>query len=129
MAARVLFLEPDALLASTYRRALERAGHSVSHHTSAAMAMQAADRQRPDILVIELQLARHNGVDFLYEFRSYREWQSIPVILMSQVPPQEAVMSGEVWEQLGITTYLYKPHTTLQQLVQSVDGALAATPA
>lgn len=122
--SQILFIEPDRTLAKAYGSALKRAGHTVKHFVDAALAMQAADTNRPDLLIIELQLARHNGVDFLYEFRSYREWQTIPVVILSIVPPHEAGMGDSIWQQLGVAAYCYKPHTSLASLVTTVHEAL-----
>ena len=118
--ARILLVEPDQLLARTYQTALQRAGHKVDIAASAQAAVDAADAHRPDVVVLELQLADHNGVEFLYEFRSYPEWQKVPVIVQSNVPLNEFKISAATWRQLGVAGYLYKPRTTLSQLLAAV---------
>ncbi|MDB5163709.1 MAG: hypothetical protein JWS12_327 [Candidatus Saccharibacteria bacterium] len=123
----ILYIEPDAILAKTYIAALERAGYTVKHYKHAAAAMLAADAHKPDLVIMELQLAGHNGVDFLYEFRSYSEWQRVPIIIVSVVPPYEAGFSPDVWQQLGVTRYFYKQHTSLAALVDGSRKAMAAT--
>jgi response regulator RpfG family c-di-GMP phosphodiesterase len=87
-----------------------------------------ADRFQPDLVVIELQLVEHSGIEFLYEFRSYPDWQDVPVIVQSQVPPREFNASIQLLkDELGIKEYLYKPQTTLKQLLRSVNGHIAVT--
>lgn len=123
---QVLLLEPDRILAGTYKQALEAGGHEVTPVSGAQAALIAADDIKPDVVIIELQLIEHSGIEFLYEFRSYADWQRVPVIVQTQVPPAEF---NDNWrllrEQLGVTTYLYKPHTTLKQLLRSVNEATA----
>jgi DNA-binding response OmpR family regulator len=87
--ARILLLEPDQVLAEAYRQALQQQGHSVVLSTSAQTAVLVADDHRPDLVILELQLVEHSGIEFLYEFRSYADWQDIAVIIQSQVPPGE----------------------------------------
>lgn len=123
--AHILLIEPDAILAATYREALERCGHSVNCQSRAQLAIEAADNQRPDLVVVELQLVRHNGVDFLYEFRSYNDWQPIPAVILSVVPPHEAGLGPSLWRQLNIAAYCYKPHTTLEDLLAVVHDLTA----
>jgi DNA-binding response OmpR family regulator len=119
----IILLEPDRLLAETYRQALMHAGHTVTPCASAQGAVMAADQQTPDVVIMELQLIEHSGIEFLYEFRSYSEWQSIQVIIQSQVPPSEFSANWQsLKQQLGIETYLYKPHTSLQKLLKAVAG-------
>ncbi len=119
----VLLLEPDRLLAQIYERALQAAEHNVTAVRSAQAAVHAADQQQPDVVVMELQLPIHNGVEFLYEFRSYSEWLHIPIIIQSFVPPHDYAAAATLQRELGIQRFLHKPATSLRQLV-SVIGAL-----
>jgi len=118
-------IEPDRVLAETYREACVRAGHSLVPCASAQAAILAADQKTPDAVIVELQLIQHSGIEFLYEFRSYPEWQHIPVIIHSVVSPAEFADNWELFkQQAGISRYLYKPHTTLKELLATVDGVL-----
>jgi two-component system OmpR family response regulator len=117
---RVLLIEPDALQANVYARALECAGCHVRHVVSAQAAVHAADEQAPDVVVLELQLPQHNGVEFLYEFRSYSEWRAIPVLLHTFVPERELAHAATLHAELGVAKTLYKPATSLEQLCAAV---------
>lgn len=119
----ILLLEPDRLLAETYRLALERAGHSVAHATTAQGAVHVADEQSPEVVVLELQLPSHNGVEFLYEFRSYPEWLGVPIVLHTYVPAAELAHAATLRQELGVVTVLYKPQTSLAQLCAAALGA------
>lgn len=120
--ARILLLEPDHLLARTFCRALQAAGYAVDCCANAQAAIVAADTYRPDIVVMELQLVSHSGIEFLYEFRTYADWMTVPVIILTHVPPGEFGASRDVlMKELGVATYLYKPQTSLQKLVSSVN--------
>lgn len=119
----ILLVEPDMFLAKTYFRALTQAGHKVVCCANAQQAIFAADKQAPDLVLLELQLVSHSGIEFLYEFHSYAEWQNIPAIVLSHVPPAEFIESWELLQtELGVTEYLYKPHTTLVKLLRTVDN-------
>ena len=124
--AQILLIEPDATLSQTYRMALKIDGHNVTPVFTAQTAINIADRQSPDLVILELQLPVHNGVEFLYEFRSYTEWRSTPVIVQSFVPPSDFRSSAILWRNLGVVAYLYKPRTSLRQLLISVQEQLTA---
>src|ERR1044072_8884479 len=87
--SRGLIIEPDRMLAQTYGQALENASHEVLLASGAQAGMRPAEEFQPDLVVLELQLIAHSGIEFLYEFRSYSEWQNLPVLVHSQVPPAE----------------------------------------
>lgn len=122
----ILLVEPDVIQAGVIGEALRRDGHSVAHAVSAQGAVLLADEQAPDVVVLELQLPRHNGVEFLYEFRSYHEWLHIPVVVHSFVPQRELDQAATLTNELGVARVLYKPRTSLSSLCMAVR---AATPA
>jgi DNA-binding response OmpR family regulator len=119
----VLLIEPDRILAEIYKQAIEAADiGQVTAVSGAQAAIMAADQQMPDVVILELQLIEHSGVEFLYEFRSYSEWQSIPIIVQTVVPFGEFHDNWQLLQnELGVSTYLYKPHTSLRQLLNSVE--------
>lgn len=124
----VLLLEPDRALAKTYHDLLVTRGLRVvvAHHAQDAIG--CADAQTPTVVVADVQLGEHNGLEFLYEFRSYAEWRSIPVVVLTGVPPHNLLITGQHMDQLGIYACLYKPATTLRKLQQVVTEALAQLP-
>ncbi|HEY4161190.1 MAG TPA: response regulator [Candidatus Saccharimonadales bacterium] len=124
----VLLIEPDRILARTYAQALSEAGCTVRHAVSAQQAVHEADQQTPDVVLLELQLPQHNGVEFLYEFRSYSEWLKVPVVVHSMVPPQELESAATLQKELGVADVLYKPETSLRRLCQAVQKLASITP-
>jgi DNA-binding response OmpR family regulator len=120
----ILLIEPDQLLAQACRYAFELEGHTVAHVVSAQAAVHQADERQPDVVVLELQLPRHNGVEFLYEFRSYSEWLHIPIIIYSFVPPNELQAAATLQKELGVQRVLHKQNTSLRQLCRAVRNVL-----
>jgi DNA-binding response OmpR family regulator len=104
-------------------------GYEVSVVYDAQNAITMSDKLRPDLIVLEIQLIKHNGVEFLYELRSYSEWQQIPVVVNSIVPPNEFAQNEVLYKEIGINNYLYKPQTSLTELLRTIDNVLKATPA
>jgi two-component system chemotaxis response regulator CheY len=125
--SHVLLIEPDAVLARTYMQALQHVGHTVARAGSAQEAVNEADGKMPDLVVMELQMAMHDGVEFLQEFRSYPEWQGIPVVINTSITPAAlAPVQHALQQDLGVTACLYKPRTTLQQLISTVNLHVAS---
>ncbi len=124
----ILLIEPDRLLAETYFKALMAEGHHVVACAGAQTAILAADQQTPDLVILELQLVEHSGIEFLYEFRSYPEWQDVPVVVQTFVPPAEFNGSRQLLTgELGVRAYLYKPRATLADLIKQTELVPAQT--
>jgi DNA-binding response OmpR family regulator len=122
--SHILLIEPDRLLAKTYLQALESAGHTVQVCATAQTAVFCADDQQPDAVIMELQLVGHSGIEFLYEFRSYADWQEVPVIIATNVPAGEFSGSWQLLKkELGVGSYFYKPLLSLKTLLAAVDAA------
>ncbi len=120
---KVLLIEPDKILASTYQLALSQSGHKVIHCFGAQSAIHAIDNNNPDVIVLEPQLVNHSGIEFLYELRSYADLQNITVIIHSFIPSQTFIGQIDILNGLGVFEYLYKPLTSLERLVTAVDNA------
>jgi len=117
---RILLIEPDVVLARTYQAAFERMGWAVDWAPSAQAAIDCADAATPDMVILELQLVSHSGIEFMYEFRSYPEWSDIPVLVHSLVPLQSVAGYDILCKQLGVREYYYKPSTRIVQLVAGI---------
>lgn len=125
--AHILLLEPDRLLAKSYFTALQKAGHTVQVCATAQTAIFCADAKQPDVIIMELQLVGHSGIEFLYELRSYPDWQQIPAMVVTNVPAGEFNESWSLLRQeLGVTGYHYKPLLTLRTLLRAVSDAVPA---
>ncbi len=118
--AHILLVEPDLVLGRLYSQALERSGYGVSHAADAQSAINAADTRRPNVVVLEMQLALHSGAAFLYEFRSYVDWVDIPVVLHTLISESRLLPYQEALNELGVSDVLYKPEASLQSLLSVI---------
>ena len=125
MSANILLLEPDAIMGRIYQTSLTKKGHVVNRFSNADAAIASIDQHLPDLVIVELQLPMHNGVEFLYEFRSYQDLVHIPVVILTNIPPMLKSFNSGFWEQLGVAAYHYKPLTKLSDLTRSIDRVLA----
>lgn len=122
--ANVLIIESDRILADNISQMLEQAGHQTAWNLDPQAAIDSADSKTPDAIIIDLMLAGRSGIEFLYEFRSYPEWQNVPVIVFSDITPEEFDHAGTGFSQLNVAAYHYKPITKLSDLLASIDTVL-----
>lgn len=125
----VLLIEPDTILAGHYKRQIVAAGFNVVLVRSAQEALEATTHTVPDVIVMELMLQNHNGIELLYELQSYDDTRSVPIIVCSYMSEQELGISPAQASQLSISTYLYKPKATPKQLVHEIKKIVQGTPA
>ena len=71
-----------------------------------AMEKRALDPRRPDLILLDLNLPQHDGIEILRLIRSNPDLARIPVaILTSSDSPRDR----DAVDQLGITRYIRKP--------------------
>lgn len=121
---QILLIEPDHLLAKIYKQHLEKYNYRVRVVSGVQKAIYEIDKLKPDIVILEMQLSGHNGYEFLYELRSYSEWQGIPVLIHTMAPEQSLSIDPAINADLGIIGYLYKPSTSLSKLVYEINNQL-----
>jgi len=120
---KILLIEPQNDFARVVSKSLELGGIEVLHASDAQAAVHAAE-QGIDVVVLELALPGHNGLEFLYEFRSYNDWRAIPIVMYSHISSEEAGFNAEIYDRFGVVAHLYKPTTSLKKLEDSVRGAV-----
>ena len=121
---KVLLVEPDILSASVIERYVAGENTTVMHASTAQKAVQLADRDTPDLVILELLIADQNGIAFLYELRSHFDWMGIPIIIHTHIPSDELSMKPETWIPLGVIEYLYKPTTSLKKIKNRIQMVL-----
>lgn len=120
--ARILLIDPQKTTQSVISELLP--DDEVRVKLDANQAIEDASEFNPDLILLELSLAGHSGLEFLYEFRTYNDWISTPIIIYSSLKLKPNVLKSKSWEHLNICDYYYKPETSLQALKKAVERAL-----
>lgn len=121
--AKILLLETDRQLAKNVKDYFVRAGHQLSYYSDPQTAVMAADTSRPDVIILDLFLASRSGIEFLYELRSYPEWQPIPVIITGRLAASELDVFKDSFKELNIARYITK-QASLKDLLAAAEATL-----
>lgn len=119
---KVLLVEPDKIIGGSIKDALQNDKCNVLWRRSAQSALDELDINLPDLIILELQLGLHNGIEFLFEINSYPEWQLIPVIIHTINSKAQDSIYEKTFSQLNVKAVLYKPRTSTKQLVSMVQN-------
>lgn len=114
----ILILEPDQVLSSIYSNFLSNKKYKVYSTYSVEDALELLDKHKIDIIIMELQISGHNGLEFLYEIRTYPEWDDIKIIINS-IYQLDSVNSLTL-DLLNISKILYKPEGKLESLLTEI---------
>ena len=117
---RVILVESDPIVVATVSRYLKKYNYDVFAVAGAQEAIHKIDTISPDVVVLDIALRGHSGIEFLHEFRSYHDWNHVPILVWTMQQMTQVQTSS--LKQLGVSAVLYKPHTTLLQLQQKLDS-------
>jgi CheY-like chemotaxis protein len=79
----IVLAEDDKDLARMNRHILESAGHNVNVTGDGAATLEAVRSTEPDLLILDMEMPRGNGIEVLEELRSEPATKSQPVVVMS----------------------------------------------
>ena len=100
---RILVVDDDPTVVEVLTRYLEREGFEVRSVTDGSAAVEAATRDLPDLVVLDLMLPEMNGLDV---FRRIRLMGRVPVIMLTALGEEEDRVSGL---EIGADDYVTKP--------------------
>jgi CheY-like chemotaxis protein len=113
---RVLLVEDDAAIAGMYELQLLRDGYLVDVAGDAAAAMARIDKQRPDLILLDILLPGPDGFTVL---ERVRERGDTPVVILSNYGEREMIERGR---QLGARDYVVKSRVTPADLSRAIPG-------
>ncbi len=123
----VMVADDDPLIREILRKRLTQRGHEVVLANNGAQALATARRLHPQAIVLDRQMPRLDGLQFLQELRRQDETRSIPVIMLSARCSSDDIYSGY---RDGADLYIAKPFVP-DQVIDCCESFLqgAAEPA
>lgn len=119
---KILLVEDDYFLGDLYKLLLSDAGYSVLLSSDAQDAVDQLDEYGADLILLDLMLPAHNGVEFLHETQSHNDWKKIPVIIITAQSISK--IDEKHFNRLGVANILYKSEIKPEDLVEKVDYEL-----
>jgi CheY-like chemotaxis protein len=117
----ILVVEDDVDAVTILRFALEGDGFVVDSAGDGLSALQKARQTTPDLVILDLNMPRMGGEDFLYAWRAGVESPGVPVIVIT------AASQALRPEDLGVEAVFPKPFD-IDQLLWHVRDLLAISP-
>ena len=102
----VLVVEDDLSIGRLLQGLLEREGYRTIRVDNGEAGLAAIDRDRPDLVLLDVGLPRMDGFEVVRRIRADGRWQSLPVILLTARTRTEDLVTGL---DAGADDFLTKP--------------------
>lgn len=120
MVFKILVVDDEPAIVKQARDYMERAGYSVSTAGDGPLALALANTERPDLIVLDLNLPGMDGLDVC---RALRRRSDVPIIMLTARVDETDRLIGL---ELGADDYVTKPFSP-RELVARVRAVLRRT--
>ncbi|MCF7851796.1 MAG: response regulator transcription factor [Simkaniaceae bacterium] len=103
---RILLIEDEEDIAALIKLHAEAAGHKLHVEVDGINGFRAVEREKPDLVILDIMLPGQNGFDVCRKIKSHSELRHIPVIILTAKVEELDVVLGL---ELGADDYISKP--------------------
>lgn len=114
---RVLIIEDDDFLVQMYATKLEIENFSVIMATDGAKGLKLALKDKPDLVLLDLNLPVMDGFQVLEELKRNKDTHDIPVLVLTNFGQKENV---DRCLNLGAADYLIKAHFVPSEVIERI---------
>ncbi|TVQ02704.1 MAG: response regulator [Planctomycetaceae bacterium] len=118
-AKKVLIVDDDYEIVDSIRYALEDQGYRVVVARDGNQGLALAERENPDLMILDMMMPKRSGFLVLEKLRRVRE-APLPVIMITG---NEGSRHKAYAELLGVSDYIRKPFA-MDRLLQAVANLL-----
>ncbi len=118
---RILLADDDAAIRNMYRERILAEGHEVIEVQDGEAAIEAAKKEKPDLILLDIMMPKVNGLDVLAIVKREPETRDIPVIILTALA-SEVDKVREISQ--GFCDYVVKADTTPGEIIAKVNATL-----
>jgi DNA-binding response OmpR family regulator len=123
MAQRILVVDDDKQIVRLVQSYLDKAGYTILTAFDGEEAMRVIRRERPDLIVLDLMLPKHDGYEITKWLRADQTLAATPILMLTaRIEDGDKILGLE----LGADDYLTKPFNP-REVVARVRAILRRT--
>lgn len=102
---RILAVDDNSISLAAIEQELKKQ-YEVIPVNSGTRALQYLRREKPDLILLDIQMEQKDGIETLREIREMEKCKDIPVIMLTSKQDKSSVVETS---KLGIYDYILKP--------------------
>ncbi len=123
---RVLLVDDDADILTSMQAAFEPTGAVIDTANNGNKAVELAEKNNPDIIVLDMMLPGRSGFLVLEKIKAKKPRNAKPFVIM--ITGNQGARHKMYAESLGVSEYLNKP-VKMDRLISTAERLLGTTPA
>lgn len=118
---KILIVDDDRFIAGIYGAKLESEGFAVVMATNGIDGIEAAKKERPDLILLDVLMPKMDGFEALDRLKKDAQTKRIPVMMLTSMGQKEDVDRGLA---AGAADYLFKTKTLPTEALKKIIGVL-----
>lgn len=114
---KILLVEDDDALASTYVMRLEAEGFDIKRVSNGEEALAAAREYKPNLVVLDAMMPKVSGFDVLDILRNTPETANLKVIMLTALSQESDKQRAQ---GLGVDDYMVKSQVVMSDVVERI---------
>ena len=119
--SHILLADDDENLVEMYGERLKLSGYKVTIARNGEEALQAVEKDKPDIILLDVMMPKLDGYGTLSALKSDPKTKDIPVVMLSALIQDLNMKKASEW---GADEYLVKSETMPGQVVIQIEKFL-----
>ena len=111
---KILICEDEEILLNALKFRLQKQGYELFLAADGAEAEMLLKRERPDMLVTDIDVPKKNGLELVNFIRQDLEWD-IPIVMIAPMENGEEILKAK---QSGATDFVTKPFKPVELVLR-----------
>lgn len=114
---KVLLVEDDLMIVEMYKMRFEEEGYAVLVTDKGSEAIEIAEKEKPDIILLDVILPEVDGFTVLQKLKNDIKTKEIPILLLTNLGQESDKEKGL---QMGAADYFIKAQHTPVEVIQKI---------
>ena len=117
----ILIIDDDTTFIETMKACIDMDKYTVASANDGLEGLSAVEKMMPDVILLDVQMPRMTGIEFLKQINTKYGEGKIPVLITSNSSSIDTISEGVA---LGIRGYVVKANESLQGICNSIEALL-----
>ncbi len=112
---KILIVEDEAPLRQVLKDNLQEEGYKVVEATNGAQGLRQAEKEKPDLILLDILMPKMNGLTMMEKFRTTPAGANVPIMLLTNVSADRKIIKNLV--KYMPVYYFDKSSRTIAELI------------
>ncbi|MFA6042427.1 MAG: response regulator [Patescibacteria group bacterium] len=118
---RIIVVDDDAPVSNLFKKELTALGYNVEVASNGEEGLQLAQRQKPNLMILDLIMPKLGGRELLEKLRAGKTTFSIPVMIVSHL---DSNIEREKCAELGVECFIVKHKSSVADIINQARTIL-----